>query len=327
MAPEPQEGFFVQKIEHEGEELDLSFLRSLALVETLDLSGPKLIMKFRDPESILRDDMGVGPGIELDVTFADYWHDEGDELIDRFTVLTMPDASEVVTLNCMQTDVWGLKVPAARARMWRRPPVQTVLRDLLAARQVVDRFAVRQDYHLLPGERPAKMLRQMAREIGAQVFYQRREVHARRLVAMKSAAASFEMAYNHPGADYPIIHYRRPNADTLFADTDRRYCGWNMIAGPIRASRSPAAAAEFSSATSVAVLDNLADTLGADIDFVVSGMGQIRPGIVLDLQWNLDRAGQPLDESLPDTILVTTAAHYYQAQKYMTRIKGVKCAS
>ncbi|MFH1984785.1 MAG: hypothetical protein ABIL58_23335 [Pseudomonadota bacterium] len=319
-----REGIFVQKIEHEGEGLDLSFLVSLSLVETLDLSGPKLIMRFRDPESILRDDMGVGPGSELRVTYADYWHEEGDEAVDRFTVLTMPDDGDTVTLNCMQADVWDLKKPAVRASMWVRQPVATIIRQCIPARQAVGRFAVRQDYHVLPGERPAKMLRQLAREIGAHIYYLRGVVYARRLSAMNAAEPLLTLGYNDTRADYPIIHYNRPNAEALFSDAaDRRYCGWNMVSGPIWARTLPAAAVEFSSAESAAVLDNLADTLRTDIDLVVSGMGQIRPGVVLELSWNLDRVDQPIDESLPERVVVRAAAHHYQAQKYLTRIKGV----
>jgi hypothetical protein len=49
----------VQKILVNGAELDISLLQSCTYVETLDLSGPRLMMTLQDRDNILRDDYGV----------------------------------------------------------------------------------------------------------------------------------------------------------------------------------------------------------------------------------------------------------------------------
>jgi hypothetical protein len=321
-----QEGLFIQRMVVDGEDIDLSFLQTCVLVETLDLSGPKLIVTFHDPDSILRDDLGVRPLSELEVTFADYWNDNSDaELKDTFTVLTMPVKNESVTLNCLQKDVHALKTPALKAQMFVNKPVTTIVRALSPGVPCsAGGFPVGADYQLLPGERPSVVLRQMALELGGKFYYQRGKFYMGRVVAMLSQDAAMTYAYEDRQAEYQIIHYSRPNAGYMVKDVLLRdYRGWNMTNGFISALKHDDRPVEFVSNDTMSALKNLTVTSFPEVDFITHGHGMLRPGISLDLEWNLLRNDSPIDESLPGKIVIGTAAHFYSAQKYFVRIKGI----
>jgi hypothetical protein len=320
-----QEGLFIQRIACEGEEVDLSFLQSCVLVETLDLSGPKLIMTLSDTDSILRDSMGIAQFGELEVTFADYWNDSSDmELKDFFVVLTMPVKGELVTLNCIQRDVQRLKIPATKARIFKKKPAVTIIQALSPGVACSTAgFPVAEDYHLLPGERPSVMLRQMAIEQGARIYYQRGKFFMSRVADMFARKADLTYAYENRQAEHQIIHYTRPNSSYVVEDSLlKSYCGWNMIEGFVWAQKHQSRAAEFTSRDTVGALRNLSVSSLPEVDFTTHGSGMLKPGISLDLEWNLFRNDAPIDESLPDKVVIGTAAHFYGGQKYFTRIKG-----
>lgn len=71
-----QQTVLLQRLIHKesGQEFDLSLLKEFVYIETLDLSGPRLVIKFDDQHSLIRNYMGVKPGDTLTVTVADIQH-------------------------------------------------------------------------------------------------------------------------------------------------------------------------------------------------------------------------------------------------------------
>ncbi|MBF0120823.1 MAG: hypothetical protein HQK79_18495 [Desulfobacterales bacterium] len=127
-----QENLLIPKIECNKNELDLSFLRESTFIEVLDLSGPKLILKFDDKESILRDRMKVKELDELTVTIADPYARDGVNLIAKFVILTMPiSEKEFVTLNCIQKEVNILKTTSIKAFLFSKKNILTIFKRLL----------------------------------------------------------------------------------------------------------------------------------------------------------------------------------------------------
>ena len=318
--------FWIQHIEHDGELVDLSFLKKATLIETLDLSGPMLTMEFYDGDALLREDLGVAVGSVLDISMADYWasDENAGEIVDSYKVLTMPVVNQTVTVNCLQADIYKLKQPAIRSELHVNASVAALLRAFFpGVKQDIGAFPAGLTHHVLTGERPSKALRQVAAELGACVYYQRGTVFMHRLSDLLSAKSEFEYTYNDLRAERQIAHYTKPNAEYAIADKMcRRFCSWSMTDGMVWGDDS-GYPAEVSSVDSATVLNNMAVNHMPVIDFTVSGSGAIRPGITLDLTWNLHRKDVPIDESLPEKVVVGTAAHFYQAQKYLTRIKGV----
>ena len=239
--------------------------------------------------------------------------------------MTMPVVNESFTINCLQKDVYSLKTPAVDPVLFVGKPVAAIVRKVMpGVDQIIGAFPSGRDYHLLSGERPSKLLRQVAREMGARVFYQRNKVFMQRLSDMLKADVSFTYAYEDRQADYKVIHYSRPNVDHIVADVlVRDYRGWLMTEGLLRSGKHQGAPSCFVSGDSLTVLDNLSVLSVPEVDFVVSGSGALRPGATLGLEWNLNRRDAPLDESLPAKIVIGTCSHFYSYQKYLTRIKGV----
>jgi hypothetical protein len=326
-----REGWFVQKVSCNGQDIDLAMVERCTYIETLDLSGPKLIMVLHDQDSIIRDDMGVSPGSVLDVTFADYFHDDGDELIDRFTVLTLPDRGDTISINAMQSDVWAMKSPVKRPVVFSRKPVSSILRHFFpSCRITVDSFAAGNDCHVLPGERPAKAIRQLSSEIGSRIYYLRRGVYAMRIGTLFAADPSFNLSHNDTSDPdkidgYKIASYGRPNTEKLVSDSvDRKWCGWDMISGPMTSSKGGEHPAEWCGLSKQSALDNLSEIPKPEVDIVLAGgIGKMRPGLSVGLSWYQDRIDSPMNESLPEKAVIGTCAHHYQAQKYITRLKMV----
>jgi hypothetical protein len=321
-------GLLFQKIAYNGKELDLSFLQEGNFVETLDLSGPRLMLSFYDPDGLLRDDLGVKEKAELTISLAD--PGEGIDQEIGFRVLTMPTTGAVVKLNCLQLDVAKTKYPSTKAILFSKKPVSAIIKQLFSGvSYAVDSLPVIEDYHVLPGQRPSLMLRQMAREKGAALFYLRGKVYCRKLSSLFSATPAMTYEYNNPAAKLKIIQYKRPNTKAIIKDkVDRAYTGFDLRKGYIQAGQQgdEDCPAEFSSLTSATSMNNLNALAYPAIDFVCVGNGKLAPGKMLKLVWKLDRVDSPLDESLPTSVLISVVAHYYSQNKYYCRVQGVEQA-
>ena len=127
------ENFLIRKILHADDfgrerEIDLSFLIESSVVETIDLSGPRIILKFNDQFSLIRDELGVKAGdlLRIDVPVGSQWGD--DTLFIDFRILTMPvTAKGEVVINCLLDDIFYWKQPikagAGGMRRWVEPRI------------------------------------------------------------------------------------------------------------------------------------------------------------------------------------------------------------
>ena len=69
-------------------------------------------------------------------------------------------------------------------------------------------------------------------------------------------------------------------------------------------------------------LMNATQSYQIGIDFSARGNGFLTPGMALKLWWHMPMQDRPLDESLPDKVVIFSVAHYYSAQKYFCRVLG-----
>ncbi|NYZ70285.1 hypothetical protein H0A36_30195, partial [Endozoicomonas sp. SM1973] len=178
MAANPAfEHVLIQEVRYQDKPLDLSWLIEAVYIETLDLSGPKLILKLNDREAIFRDDLGIKPFETLTVTLADPYRRDELDTIERFAILTMPmDAESVLTLNCLSEVIFQLKTPAVMARFFVGEAPESVVKSLVNHTTIQSNaFPAIEDYHLLPGMRPSRLLKQIARETAAVIHYQRQQ--------------------------------------------------------------------------------------------------------------------------------------------------------
>lgn len=324
-----QEDILFQKVslirEDKRTEFDLSFLKEATFVETLDLSGPRLMMTFDDTHSIIRDDMGLKARDVLEVRIADVWERDGIDKTIPFVVWTMPNKGNVIALNCMQYHVDLLKQPAKESILFSKKPIETILRRLAPGlRYDIGSFPALEDYHLLPGERPTRLLRQIAKEKGAVCFYRRGSIVFRKLSELAKKTVKYTYENENPTAANQIIYFTRENSKAVLKDrVERNIIGWDMVKGLVKSAKNTTKAPEFVSVSNLVTMNGLLEMPCPALDMVVLGNGALLPGISVALKWNTAKIDAPLDESLPAKVVIGTVAHHYSAQKYFARLKGV----
>jgi hypothetical protein len=323
-----QQFLLFQKMVHKrtGIEMDLSFLLEGTWVETMDLAGPRLMMEFHDPQSYIKDRVGVRPLDEITVTLADPMTRDGLNIEQDYTVLTMPIAGDSVQFNCLFSPLFCLKNPAKSSRLYSRKPMSYIVRELLPGlKPDLARCPVVEDYHILAGERPTYMLRQMAREQGGHLFISREHVRFKRLKEQMAGEADATYHYGDPREKNQIIRHSVPSADLVMDDRLRRsFSGWNLTEGWVKSGKNSGAVPELHASPHKLTLDNLSLVHKPVLDFSCMGNGNLRAGAVLDLEWHMPRTDAPLDEYLPERVVAWNVAHYYKAQKYFCRVKGVQ---
>ena len=330
MQPIAQEDFLIQKVtllkndQPEGV-FDLSFLKEATFVESIDLSGPRLVMTFDDQHSIIRDYFKTQERDVIEVRLSDIWLRDGFDKTIQFVIWTMPVSGNMVTLNCMQRNVDALKRPARDTIIFTRKTADIVLRRLAPGlRYDIGAYPATEDYHLLPGERPTRLLRQIAAEKGCLCFWKRGTLVFKKLTELLKNAAAHTYEHGEPNVNDQIIKFARPNARSVIADRiDRNVIGWDMVNGVVRSAKKTTKPPEWVSVFRPVTLSNLLAVPYPAIDILVKGNGALTPGEALALKWHMDKIDAPIDESLPVKVVIGTVAHYYAGQKYYCEVKGV----
>lgn len=316
----------------ETDDFDLSFLVDVTLIETVDISGPRLILTMDDPNNYIMEDLEARPRDVLKVTFSSHWYEgDGDniDLVVKFRILTMPQNGRAITFNCMEKEVEASKQPAKKAILFTEKPVSEILKKLLPGlKPKVGKFPVTMDYHVLPGVRPSKTIRQMCHEMKAACFNRRGTVVFE--TWQKLLKQEPEYTYHHTPppeleCDEEIFSYEILRAQAIVKDrVERNYMSWSLTDGIVSTSRALKKAAEWVAPSVKSVLDNMLTVPLPSIDMMVSGQGTLQPGMVMELVWHSDNPEKPIDESLPNKILISTVAHYYSGSNYLCRVKGIR---
>lgn len=324
------ENILLQSMKLEGKEIDLAFMKSCTLVETLDLSGPRLMVAFYDPDALIRDTFGIRQSHTLEIEFADIWHRDGLDKTMEFTVEPMsPVTGDRFELNLFQKDIHRLKQPATEGRIFRRKPLSALAQAVIPTEDGEPKFDIATfpamlDYALQPDERPSKLLRRAAREAGAMLFYRRGVIVGARLADLLAVdPPAHEYHYLDRREKNQILHFSQPNADEILKDRiGKSYRGWSMTDGFIESGKGKGRPPEFSSLPRKAALDNLASYTVPVLDLTVPGNGFLMAGETMEIVWNKAVSDDPLDESLPEKVVIGVVAHHYEAQKYSCRVKG-----
>lgn len=324
--PGQHEHQLVQSMALNGEGLDLSFLIRATFIETMSLDGPKLIVTFNDRESILRDDMGITESTVISVVLADPFNSGELDWSAEWVIMTMPvDEDDNVTFNLIPKMLHDLKRPAPVGRCFVQLPVSNILRRLAPNVPIdVGTFPFKRDFHLLPAQRSSRLLRQIAKELGAVVFIRRGTLVFRTLDELYNQPAKYEYHYNDTRQVYQIAQYTLPNDGSIVEDlTHRRYIGWDDVKGVVKSSRHSNSPIEHCGATSKAVLDNLSKIPVVVLDANTQGNGGLQSGVPIGIVWNRSDLERPIDESLPVKVVLGTVAHSFEKGRYLNRIKGV----
>lgn len=317
---------FVQKIVHKptGQEFDLGFLSEFTLVETMDLSGPKVIMRVRDNTLYLQDNLKIKAEDELTITLADVFANEGMDAVMDFTILSCPQASGNIVINCMKTAVYETKKPAKRASLFPVGSASNVLGRFFPGLKLdLPKLPVSESYHVLAGERPSYALKQMAMEQGGHIFFSRDKVVVRRISDLIKQEPEFKYHGGDNREEMQIITYQVKKPEQVLKDRCiRNYYSFSITDGFISSKKNAGGIPMLYGSSKAPVLDGINAVPSPVIDFTVSGNGKIRAGSVIGFEWHTARKDAPLNEALPEKVVVWCVAHYFGGGKFFTRVKG-----
>lgn len=319
---------FIQSIQYKGKPVDLGHLLESTYIERTDIAAPLLILKFNDIDAIIREEYGLKNSNEIKVSFGDPLGRDAIYENERFTVQSMPMGSgHVLTVNCIQTDAFKLLPKAGSARFFVGEPAISVIRKLfngapLKFHSVTD--AAIEDYHLLPQQRPIELIRQIARETGKLAFLSRGIVTLKSFdeLLQEGLKKPFEYHYRDSRKDNQIAGYRVLDSEWKAKDIlNANYAANDMSKGMVKGN-SPAPV-EFSGASSKATLKAMGNIPVPAIEFLVEGHGGLQLGKVCKIAWNKLQGESPIDESLPDTVVIGSVSHYSRANRYQCRVMGL----
>jgi len=316
-----QENLLVQKIEHDNGVFDLSFIIDFTYTEKTDLSGPIIIMQFNDRFSYLRDIVGVREKDEITVTIHDVFHSDTLHIVEKFTIESMPmDNNENIEFTCTSSVVNALKIHATQAELFVQKPVSAIIRRLVDADNFdIGRFPVVNDYHLLPGMRPSKLIRQMAKECGALAFYRRGTFVFKSIDEMVSSKPTLTQFFlNDSREENQVLSYKVDRNREAFKEAaERHYTGFDMEKGVVSSRFHKASPIALSGLPSKVSLDNLAKLIAPTLTFNATGNGGMQAGDTLDFVWGKVDIESPTDESLPEKGFISSCAHHYSPHKYL----------
>ncbi|NYZ70257.1 hypothetical protein H0A36_30045, partial [Endozoicomonas sp. SM1973] len=177
------------------------------------------------------------------------------------------------------------------------------------------------------GMRPSRLLKQIARETAAVIHYQRQQFTFKPISALLKKTALISYHYDDARQQNQILSFKKTNADPLIQSfTQRQFTGWHLAQGILNSSNanttdSSTVPRELAGFKSPITLANLNTLLTPTLEFTCLGNGALQAGITLQLAFNRNHTELPIDESLPDKVIIQSVAHRYSAQKYQCRVK------
>ncbi|MEB5557068.1 hypothetical protein GOP97_14970 [Vibrio cholerae] len=316
----------VQSIVYKGEELDLSFLSEASFIETTSLDSPKLIFEYDDKEKYLRDDLNIREKDTFKILLSDPVNRDALSWEANWVIMTMPTCEGgCITFNLILESLHKLKRPASSAQFFVGEPINKVLKALVPDLKLdVGVFPIKLDFHLLPGQRRTRLIRQMAKELGAIVFIQRGTLVFRTLKELQERKPKHFYHYNDTRQKFQIAQYSLPSDSSVIEElTHRRFISWDDTKGVIYSRKYTSLPVEYAGVANKIVLDNLGKIPVPIIDAYMFGDGAISCGDVMDVTWNRSDLERPIDESLPRFFVIGLVSHTFKGNKYYCRIKGI----
>ena len=303
-------------------DVDLALLRSISYVETLDLSGPRLLIEANDRDRILRDDFDLVEGRVLLAKLDDGEMGGKLTLDEEFRIQAVrADANENILIECLAEAVYQIKQPAPESLFLVEKTPNEILSAATGLRTETGGYAPVFAWHLLSGERPTKKIRMLARELGSATWYARGKIKMFPLPELFGGApvATFHHEARHLPRKEQIDDWRMIYCQRRIQDrVQRDYAGWDLVEGMIGGGELY----EMTQYHQSYFLDNLKRSTAPALDILIDGQAQWEPGQLIEIKFHRESKGKPFDESIPQYVLITAIASQQTKRQYQTRIKG-----
>ena len=315
-----------------GEEIESAYLNMGNYIETIGLDGPKLLLEYRDPEERIKNKLQVKEYDEFSVSYGDIWREDGVSEQEDFVVLTCkPAHNGMIYIELMAKPVFDITQMADTARIFKQRGLTEILQAYAGGAQVeAGQFAVVENYHCLPGERPTAMLRQIGDEHGAHIWYARHKMYMQRFGELWAKEPLLTYHWGTFNQKNHIFKYTKPSFQVMEQEQNvRTFTGWNEVTGRVKTSPDmPVISKAGSKPTDITgspnpyVLGNAPVAKKTAIDFLAMGNLNVTAGKKIKIVWHMADPANPIDEGLPAEVVVEAVAHWYSNQKYYVRVKG-----
>ncbi|MDC9615487.1 tail length tape measure protein [Xenorhabdus khoisanae] len=312
--------FFLQTIEINGEVLPRESVTSVAYIEIAKLAAPLLLLNIRDVTGYVLDNMGVKEGAVITVTLGD---PGGEQALfkEDFFIVSAPLNMDTVTITSISTSMRTLLIPSGTPRFFADAEPEKIIRTLAKGlKPVTEPFNRLGTYHLNMGQKPATLVRQVAKDHGALAWTARGKIHLKSMSNLIKTKPAFTYEYNNPQAKYRITKLRNLNSDfAVTASKQHRYVGYSMTDG-YRSFGDASLPVKMVSDAELGTLQNMGRVLIPKLDIECAGNSAIQAGSVIQVVIHRYDPDNRIDESIPKNMIVERVTQFEERVAYSTRM-------
>ncbi|OKP01559.1 hypothetical protein [Xenorhabdus eapokensis] len=312
--------YFLQSIEINGEVLPRESVISVAYIEMAKLEAPLLLLNIRDVTGYILDNMAVKEGAVITVALGD---PEGEQALfkEEFFIVSAPLNMDTVTITSISTAMRTLLIPTGTPHFFVDAEPAKIIRTLTKRlKPVTDPFNRLGTYHLNMGQKPATLIRQVAKDHGGLAWTARGKLHLRTMTDLIKIKPAFTYEYNNPQAKYRITKLRNINADfAVTAPKQHRYVGYSMTEG-YRAFGDAFLPVKMVSDAELGTLQNMGRVLIPKLDIECAGNPAIQAGAVIQVIIHRYDSENRIDESVPKNMIVERVTQFEERVAYSTRM-------
>lgn len=313
----------IQAVYYNEKPLPVEWVMSATYIETMDLSGPKLIITFQDAGAFLKDNAGISERkgvISVDLTDSS----GGDEvfLTERFTIEHGESvANGIYRLQCISEAVSKIKRYSSQSVIYPPAAPSETIKLITGGDVVSSVFPESPSYHLLAGVRPSRLLKEMAVELGAVIYYSRGKWYLTSLDDLAKLEPVATYYHNKAGEAFVVASVRSLGREVAGDLTRKRYAGWHANNGLIADLSQPFIMCGLDTEEQIA---NLSRLLLPELSFqiIVNATPALTIGMSLNIEWHRpENKDNPINEAMPSRVLLGKVSHHYERQRY---VQGVE---